>query len=201
MTAIYRLFRYLPQALFPVTPPMSLDSRAPQERIRLAFERSARALSLRPSLGQGTAVTTVRVREGMHCEIADGPWRLDADLGTKAGGEETGPNPGVLVRAALGSCLAMGYVRWAARLGVPISALEVEVQADYDARGEYGVADCPPSYSEVRYLVRIESEAPDAAIQHLLDVADAHTSILDVFRRPLRVRREVSITVPPTERT
>ena len=166
------------------------------ERIKTAFERTAKALTIRPGLGRGPAVTTVRVRDRLTCEIEEGPWQLTADLGENAAGHDAGPNPGVLVRAALGSCLAMSYVRWAATLDIPISALEVEVQADYDARGEYGVADLPPGYSEVRYVVRIESEAPEPDVRHLLDVADAHTSMLDVFRRPQRLRREVHLITP-----
>jgi uncharacterized OsmC-like protein len=166
------------------------------EHIKSAFERSIQALTLRPSVGQGTATTTVRVRDGMSCEIEEGAWTIASDLGEKAAGRDTGPNPGILLRAALGSCLAIGYVRWAAHLGVPISDLEVEVQADYDARGEYGVADLSPGYSAVRYVVRIESEAPEADVRHLIDTADAHTSILDVFRRPQSVRRTLHITTP-----
>jgi len=166
------------------------------EHIKSAFERSVRALTLRPSVGQGTAITTVRVRDGMSCEIEEGPWTLTSDLGEKAAGGDTGPNPGILLRASLGSCLAIGYVRWAAHLGVPITALEVDVEADYDARGEYGVADLPPSYSEVRYVVRIESGAPEAEIQKMIETADAHTSILDVFRRPQSVQRVLHITTP-----
>lgn len=166
------------------------------DSIKTAFERSARALALRPGVGQGTAVTTVRVGDGLTCEIDDGPWQLTADLGAKAAGADAGPNPGILARGALGSCLAMSCVRWAAVLGIPIAALEVEVQADYDARGEYGVTDDPPGYTDVRYVVRVESEASDADVQHLLDVVDARTSILDVFRRPQKVRGEVHHTTP-----
>ena len=38
----------------------------------------------------------------------------------------------MLGRGALGSCLAMGYMMWAAKLGVPIAGLEVEVQGEMD---------------------------------------------------------------------
>jgi uncharacterized OsmC-like protein len=54
----------------------------------------------------------------------------------------------VLGRGALGSCLALGYAMWAIRLDVPIESLEVDVEADYDTRGELGVADdIPPGYT------------------------------------------------------
>jgi uncharacterized OsmC-like protein len=166
------------------------------DKIKTVFERNAKALGLRPTIGQGTAVTKVRVVDGLTCEIEEGPWKLVADMGEKWGGNNTGPNPGVLGRAALGSCLAMSYAMWAAHLGVPLRRIEVEIQADYDTRGHYGVADVPAGYTQVRYLVTIESDAPESEIVSLLDEADAHTSYLDVFARPQPMRREVRVVVP-----
>lgn len=163
------------------------------DKIKTAFERNAKALTLRPAIGQGTAVTKVRVREGLTCEIEEGPWTLVADMGEKHGGNNAGPNPGVFGRAAFGSCLVMGYVRWAAKLGVPLSNIEVEVETDYDARGEFGIADVPADYTEIRYTVSIESPAPKEHILRVLDTADAHSSYYDVFRRPQKLRREVKI--------
>lgn len=166
------------------------------ERIRTAFERSAKALQLRPSVGRGTAVTRVRLRDGFTCEIEDGPWRLVADMGEKLGGRNEGPNPGVLGRAALGSCLAVGYVMWAAKHGVPIHALEVEVQADYDARGYHGIGDVEPGYEQIRYVVSIESDAPEDAVMGMLDEAERNSDYLAVFARPQELRREVRFTAP-----
>ena len=80
------------------------------QRIKTAFERNAQALQLRPALGQKTAVTSVRVVDGLKCEIAEGDWKIVADLGENRGGNNAGPTPGVLGRGALGSCLAMGYI-------------------------------------------------------------------------------------------
>jgi hypothetical protein len=50
------------------------------EHIKTAFERNVQTLTLRPSIGQKTYVTKVRVHNGLTCEIEDGPWRLTADL-------------------------------------------------------------------------------------------------------------------------
>ena len=166
------------------------------ETIRHAFKRTVRALERRPDIGQGTAVTTVRVRDGLTCEVEEGAWRLLVDMPEKSGGNNAGPNPGILGRAALGTCLAMGYTRWAAVFGLHLADVTVEVQADYDARGEYGVADLPPGYAQVRYIVTLESDAPEADLRRLIDVADAHTAFLDVFQRPIDVRREVQIVAP-----
>jgi uncharacterized OsmC-like protein len=165
-----------------------------QERIRTAFERNVKALSLRPSIGRGTAVTKARLREGLTCEIEDGPWRLVADMGEKHGGAAAGPNPGVLGRGALASCMVVGYAMWAARLGVRLETLEVEVQTDYDARGEYGVDDdVAPGYTRMRWIVTVESEAPEADVMSVLEKAEKHSPYLDLFRNPQDLRREVRV--------
>src|ERR1700691_2420631 len=111
------------------------------ETIRDALNRNVRAVQLRPSVGQGTAVTRVRLKPGLACDVEDGPWKFTVGMTEKYGGTNAGPNPGVYGRGAVGSCLAIGYGIWAARLGIPIASLEVEVQADFDARGELGVSE------------------------------------------------------------
>ena len=116
-------------------------------------------------------------------------------MSEKSGGNNAGPNPGILGRAALASCLAICYAQWGARLGVPIDALDVVVETDYDSRGELGVAeDVPPGYSQVRYRVDITSPAEEADVRRLIDTADKYSPYRDVFARAHDVRRELVIT-------
>jgi len=164
-------------------------------RIRAAFERNVNALSLRPAVGQKTYITKVRVCNGLTCEIEDGPWTLTADLTATCGGNEAGPTPGTLGRAALGSCLAISYMMWAARLGIPLAQVAVEVQADADARGLYGVDNVPAGYTEVRYVVSLTSPAPKDDILRVLDTAEAHSPYMDVFRREQALQRIVHFDV------
>ncbi len=157
-------------------------------------ERNIRAMQLRPAIGQGTATTVVRVRGGVTCDIEDGAWKLIADESAGDGGADLGPDPGVLVRAGLGSCLAMAYVLWAARLDIPLDSVEVVVEADYDARGMYGVEDSiPPGWGAVRYTATIGSPAGADRIRELMAKADAHSPILDDLRRAVPVVGELRI--------
>ena len=81
---------------------------------------------------------------------------------------------------------------WAALLDVPITALKVTVEGDYTARAMFGFEDeAPPGFSEVRYTVEIESPAPAARVHAMLDKADRYSSLLDVFKRAVPVKREV----------
>jgi uncharacterized OsmC-like protein len=167
------------------------------EDIKAALERNVAAVSRRPSVGQGTAVTRVRLGDDLRCDIEDGPWTLAVGMTDNYGGDNSAPSPGVLGRAALGSCLAIGYGMWAARLGVPITSLEVEIQADYDVRGELGVRDdVRPGYDEVRYIVSVQSDASEEEVMRVLDTAEHHSSWLDDIANPVPVKREVRLRTP-----
>jgi len=162
--------------------------------LKAVLERNIKALKLRPSIGQGTATTVVHVRSGVTCDIEDGGWKLVADESTGDGGAGLGPDPGVLVRAGLGSCLAMGYVQWAALLDIPFDSVEVTVEADYDAVGMFGVDDSvSPGWPAVRYTVVISSPAPEERVRELVETADRHSPILDDLRRAVPVSGELRI--------
>ena len=164
-----------------------------QLAIREIAERNIRLLAARPDRGHLSCATRARLVDGLRCEIEEGPWRLAADMPAKVGGDESAPTPGVLGRGALAGCLTIGIAAWAARLGVPLDALEVEVQADFDARGELGMGDVPPGYQEVRYVVSIASPASRHELDRLLAMAERHSPYLDVFGRAIALRRALRL--------
>jgi len=164
-----------------------------QLAIREIAERNVRLLAARPDRGHLSCATRARLVDGLRCEIEEGPWRLAADMPAKVGGDESAPTPGVLGRGALAGCLTIGIAAWAARLGVPLDALEVEVQADFDARGELGMGDVPPGYQEVRYVVSIASPASRHELDRLLAMAERHSPYLDVFGRAIALRRALRL--------
>ena len=164
------------------------------EKIKYAIERVKKTLAQRPSFGLGTGISRTRVINGLTCEMQEGNWKFVADMPEQAGGNAAGPTPGVYGRAALGSCLAIGYMMRAAELGVPIDSLEVEVQADYDDGALFGTSQqTPPGYLEVRYSVTVNSEASNEDIMRVLNEADEHSPYLDVFSRGQKCVREVNI--------
>jgi uncharacterized OsmC-like protein len=166
------------------------------ESIKARFERNAKVVKMKPSRGRYTSTSKVHLRDGLTCDIEEGPWKLVADMGKSSGGDEEGPTPGVYGRAALGSCLAIASAQWAAKLGVPLQGIEIEVQCDADAGGVYGVSDAPAGYTQVRCIVTVKSSAPEEEVRKLLDVATDRCLYWDVFTRAVDVRREVRIVKP-----
>lgn len=164
-----------------------------QTTLKESFDRVKKLLTIKPEKGQYTTTTKVRVRDGTTCEVEHKHWTFTADVGKTEGGNDAGPGPSVLQRGALGSCLAIGYVKWAAHLDVPVENIEVEVEADVDARGSYGIDGVSPGYKGLRYRVFIESPAPDEAIHDVIEKADQHSPLLMDFKQPVQVNREVKI--------
>ena len=166
--------------------------------LKAMVEGAIEALKSDPNLGIGTAVTRVRVRSGVTCDIEDGSWKFVADEMPGDGGAGLGPDPGVFGRAALGSCLAIGYVFWAAYLQVPLDSVEVIVEADYDAHGQFGLTPgLPPGWTGLRYRTEISSPAPADKVRQLVEQADRYSSILDDFRRPHDVTSQLVINGVP----
>ncbi len=119
------------------------------------------------------------------------------DLIPRYGGTGTGPTTGTLGRAALGSYMASAYVMWASRMDVSIHGLTVEIEADYDVRGELGVDSVSSAHREVRCVVTVETDAPERDVCDVLRAADEHCADLQIFSQPVRVVRETWFALPP----
>jgi uncharacterized OsmC-like protein len=166
---------------------------ADRKTIKRAYERNVKLLNLKPEKGQYTTSTKIRLMNGTACEVEHKHWKFTADVGRQQGGNDEGPGPGILYRASLGSCLAIGYAIFAARMGIQIDHLEVDVEADVDARGNFGIDGAEPGYTGMRYTVSIDSPAPESKIHEMIKQADDHSPILANVRNPLNVERQVNV--------
>lgn len=164
-----------------------------QEHIRREFERVQDLLTRSPDRGRDTATTEVTLTDGLSCSIREGAWTLAADMPDNAGGTGSAPTPGVYGRAALGSCMAIGYAMWAAKLGVSLTDIRVAIEADFDSGALFGVADVPAGYSEVRCTVSVTSDASEKEVLRVLDEADRHSPYVDVFTRAQKLERSLRL--------
>ena len=76
---------------------------------------------------------------------------------------------------------------------MPIDDIAVEVQADYDTRGMFGIDGVVADYREVRYTVSIASPAPEAAVRAVARDAEKHCHWMNVFTRPRELRGELIV--------
>ncbi len=110
------------------------------QRMKEAVDRNVKAITLRPSVGQGTAVTKVRIRDACTAEIEDGGWKLVADESVKDGGNGEGPDPGVFGRVALAYSRMDDSIRDSAHAEYLDSIAPYRDGAAYNVAGEFVVA-------------------------------------------------------------
>ena len=169
--------------------------------IKTATDRKLAAMRKRPKIAQGTARTTVSlVGGGTSCEIADGGWRMLADLDAGSGGDGAAPDPGVFGRGALGACMVLGYELWAARLGVRIDAVCVTVESDYDARGMYALDDAvTPGWLAVRCTIEVTSPDDPARVAEVIEQSHRYSPLVADIARPVPLTWDIRITAPAEE--
>jgi len=164
-----------------------------------SIERIERALASRPDFGIGTSHSVTTLTDRLRCTTEEGSWRIDADLSDRLGGNASAPTPSVLLRAALGTCVAMGYQLRAAKHGVTLTSIRVTVETDSAIAGMLLVDSHEPAgFRAVRYHVDVESPAPAADVMRVLDEGDRLSPVLDVFATAATVERSVSIVTTPT---
>jgi uncharacterized OsmC-like protein len=88
----------------------------------------------------------------------------------------------------------MGYAMEAARAGIAIASIEVEVQADYDDGALFGTSQNPPGYLGVRIAVTLGSDAPEEDLRRIAREAEEHSPYLDIFRRAQPCTSTLTIT-------
>ena len=171
------------------------------EKIKTAFERNEQALKRQPGLGEKTGKVTINLKDGLCCEVESGPWKFKSDMSEKTGGTASAPSPGIYEAGALGSCIAIMAKMWAAKLDVPINEIKIEVEFDTDMSMLFGVNGAPSHWKAIRYQVNVESDAPEADIHNVLDLAHNHSHVRGDLEHAFHIERKIKIVKPKTQLT
>ncbi len=124
-------------------------------------------------------------------EVTARTFTFRADWPLAAGGRDSGPSPGELVLAALGSCVASTYVSQAATSGVDIDELEVTLEAQVDFRGRFELAAVRPGLGGVKATVAVRSAADDALLEALGEAVRRTSPVFDTLANPVPIELSV----------
>lgn len=116
---------------------------------------------------------------GHRTEVAIGERRTTIQIAPKASGRGSGVSGGELLMLALATCCCNDIYREAAKMGIEVSAVDVECQADFGAEGE-------PA-SNITYEAKISARASEAQIHELAARADTVAEIQNTVRAAIPV--------------
>jgi organic hydroperoxide reductase OsmC/OhrA len=123
---------------------------------------------------------TVSNRAGEHRVTLSTDGRASSlSIPPKRTGQGSSANGGELLCLALATCFCNDLYREAARYGVAVNGVEVEVRSEFGAIGE-------PA-RRITYSARVVSDAPTAVIQQLLRYTDTVAEVQNTLRAGIAV--------------
>ena len=166
-------------------------------QIRTSLDRARRAIELKPAIALGTMKTSTRLENGLHCVSRNGDWSFEIDEPSSVGGDNSAPSPGVYGLGALTGCVAMSIKNAAVLSKVPITAVEVDVEADYDDRGAYQLDGVAPGFLEFRLRINVDSPAPHEKIREIVASALDTSTWFNVFTQHQKVTADITVNTKP----
>jgi organic hydroperoxide reductase OsmC/OhrA len=119
--------------------------------------------------------------KGSHqVEVRTGEISQSLDVPAKPAGDGSAINGGEFLMLALATCYCNDLYREAKRLQIPIEAIGVRAEADFEGVGL--------AASNIRYRANVLSSAGDAAIAELLRQTDAVAEIHNTVRSAVPVQ-------------
>jgi hypothetical protein len=109
--------------------------------LRSAQERAISIIRRKQSAAFHSAKASGRLGEGLRCTVSSDELDVTMDMPEAFGGDGSAPSPGFFVRAGLIGCVAIGIKMTAAREGIPLEAVDVDVEMDFDEGAMFGLGD------------------------------------------------------------
>jgi len=130
-------------------------------------------------MGQLTVMRAkAKGKEGLAVEVDVGEHLVRVDMPVPRGGANTAPAPGHLMRAAIASCLAIGYKTHGAEAGVTLDDIEIELSTENDMQAQTAVGMGPVGWQKMRWHVRMTSTANEDRVAEVLDRAERLSPML-----------------------
>lgn len=162
-------------------------------RIRDAQNLVIERLQASPEAARSTITSRGRVEDGLTCTVTQGKFSAVMDLGPAMGGDAAGPSPGFFGRAGVVGCVAIATKMTAAREGLVLRKVDVEVETDFDDLALFGLGSSTAAPTETRVTVIIDSDEDAATLSSLVERVLEMDPWFLALRDRQRVRPEVRV--------
>jgi uncharacterized OsmC-like protein len=128
-------------------------------------------------------------RPGYHAvTLTTGNYSHSISVAPKSVGQGSNTNGGELLFLALATCYCNDLYREAAKRGIPIDQVEVEVTGEFRAEGEPG--------RDITYNAKVSSTASEDLIQDLMRHTDSIAEVHNTLRSgaPVRLQKIEVVT-------
>ena len=106
-------------------------------------------------------------------------------------GENTAPNPSEAVLAALGACMAVGFMANASFHGIDLTQIKVEMEGDIDVSAVWGLGDVPDDkvagFTAVRLKATLEGNGTREQMEQIVEHATKWSPVASTLRNNVQV--------------
>jgi uncharacterized OsmC-like protein len=166
--------------------------------IKKSIDNAVRYLSEHPDEARYTdSFARAKLDEALSVEVTGpGGLRLVTDMPAGIGGRDEEPSPGWLFRASLASCVATTIGMEAAREGVRLRSLEVEVDSESDDRGILGIDDSVPAGPlSTRIRIRVAADGvEEGSLREVVARGAGRCPVCDATKRAVVVSLDIETT-------
>jgi len=169
----------------------------PEQTIRDAIDNVSKAVAANPDKARVRNASAVASLKGGLAFATTGPngEAVVTDMPKAIGGGGGVPQPGWLLRAALASCTGTVIAMRAAKVGITLDKLEVNVDSQSDNRGMLGLDEnVSAALIGLRTVVNVRAtNATHADLRTLVQWGDAHSPVACTLRSALGANIEVVV--------
>lgn len=165
--------------------------------IRAAIDKAVDFLTEHPEKARYTdSVARASLSDSLRVDV-EGPngEAITTDMPAGVGGLAEHPTPGWLFRAAVASCVAATVAMEAAKEGIDLTSLDVEVDSESDDRGILGLdpdTSAGPSSMSVRITAAASGTDPQR-LREVVAVGARRCPVCDATKRPVDVSVDIEV--------
>lgn len=168
-----------------------------------ALQETVDAISAEPSKGASTfrARTTWNGRFRTTSTIDDWflggeripqSYSIDIDEPSQLLGEDSAPNPQMVLQAAMNACMLNTFVAAASVMGVELRSVEFESRGDIDLRGFLGIDESMPAgYQRLDVTIRVEGDGTPEQYDKMLELVRRQSPNYHTISNPVELELRI----------
>jgi uncharacterized OsmC-like protein len=130
-----------------------------------------------------------RLGEGVSCNVETGRALVEAGLHPGTGGTGLQACSGDMLLQALVACAGVTLSAVATSMGLAVRGGTLRAEGDLDFRGTLGIAkDAPVGFRAIRLAIDLDSDAPPAELQKLLELTERYCVVYQTLRNGPELR-------------
>lgn len=142
----------------------------------------------------GTRSTCTISRYQLGGEDIAQDYTFDVDEPAALLGNDSAPNPQMLLYAALSACVLNTFVVNAAAKKIPIDSLEIDIEGELDLRGFLGIDESVnPGYEQLTLICRVKGDGTEEQYQQCLEAGTKYSPNFQSITRPVAVRTRIEM--------